>query len=128
MKTIFCSVADHQDNPLNLICMNPDCWYKGLICSFCMLNDHQDHVKLVYPLKTVIQHLNRANNPRQQEHLQAKGLEIFGTHDRIKQAFKSNLNTIKQLIAKLEKELDSQIRKLHISADLFVGDAFEKSI
>ena len=42
--------------------------------------------------------------------------------------FRQNLIEIKELLNKLEKDLEKQIRQLDLEADLFVGDAFEKSI
>lgn len=64
MQPIYCDNKDHKDNPLNLVCLEQRCIHKGLICSFCLLSEHQDHVKNVFPLKTIILSLNKANNPK----------------------------------------------------------------
>lgn len=64
MQTLYCEDKEHLDNPLNLFCLDADCQMKGLICSFCLLKSHQQHVKNVFPLKTIIQNLNKANNPK----------------------------------------------------------------
>lgn len=66
MKPIFCTVKEHADNLMNLVCLEEDCPARGLICSFCLLTDHQSHVKSVFPLKTLIAQLNQANNPKKQ--------------------------------------------------------------
>lgn len=54
MKSVFCDVKDHGDNPMNLFCLDSECEKKGLICSFCMLSEHQPHVQNVFPLKLII--------------------------------------------------------------------------
>jgi predicted component of viral defense system (DUF524 family) len=57
-----------------------------------------------------------------------KGNEIFEKHHKIKMTFRQNLIEIKEILVKLEKGLERQIKQLDLEADLFVGDAFEKSI
>ncbi|CAD8187166.1 unnamed protein product [Paramecium pentaurelia] len=128
MQALYCEDKEHLDNPLNLFCLEAECLNKGLICSFCLLKSHQDHVKNVFPLKTIVQSLNKANNPKNQQELHNKGNEIFAKHHNIKQTFRQNLIEIKEILNKLEKEIEKQIKLLDLEADLFVGDAFEKSI
>ncbi|CAD8099528.1 unnamed protein product [Paramecium sonneborni] len=128
METIYCLNQEHSENPLNLFCLDNECTNKGLICSFCLLKFHQQHVKNVFPLKTIVSSLNRANNPKNQQELHNKGNEIFEKHHKIKQTFRQNLIEIKEILNKLEKEIEKQIKVLDLEADLFVGDAFEKSI
>ncbi|CAD8168904.1 unnamed protein product [Paramecium pentaurelia] len=128
MDAIYCQDQDHSGNPLNLFCLDKECQNKGLICSFCMLKYHQQHVKNVFPLKTIVSNLNQANNPKNQQELHNKGNQIFEQHHKIKQTFRQNLIEIKEMLNKLEKEIEKQIKVLDLEADLFVGDAFEKSI
>ncbi|CAD8183720.1 unnamed protein product [Paramecium octaurelia] len=128
MEVIYCQDQDHTGNPLNLFCLDKECQSKGLICSFCLLKSHQEHVNNVFPLKTIIQNLNKANNPKNQQELYNKGNQIFEKHHKIKQTFRSNLIQIKEILNKLEKEIQKQIKVLDLEASLFVGDAFEKSI
>ncbi|CAK86603.1 unnamed protein product (macronuclear) [Paramecium tetraurelia] len=128
MEVIYCQDKDHTGNPLNLFCLDKECQNKGLICSFCLLNCHQEHVNNVFPLKTIVQNLNKANNPKNQQELYNKGNQIFEKHHKIKQTFRQNLIRIKEILNKLEKEIEKQIKVLDLEAGLFVGDAFEKSI
>ena len=48
---LFCPKPDHQENPLNIVCYDPQCPKRGLLCSSCFFQDHSLHNSFCSNLK-----------------------------------------------------------------------------
>ena len=48
---MFCPKPDHQENTLNIVCYDPQCPKRGLLCSSCFFQDHSSHNSLCCNLK-----------------------------------------------------------------------------
>ncbi|KAL4501420.1 hypothetical protein ABPG72_021227 [Tetrahymena utriculariae] len=123
--TYFCEQKGHQDNPRNICCINYNCPKRGIICSHCLLHEHNDHVKQCVPLKELIKSLNKANNPKNIEDLGNSGCDILKQHKQIIIGFKNFISQLKKSIENIEFAIEQQMKKLLEDADIFVGDAFE---
>ena len=52
-QNYLCTKVDHDNNPLNLVCIDQACPRRGLICTHCMHYEHKNHKTM--PLKIFIE-------------------------------------------------------------------------
>ncbi|KRW98351.1 hypothetical protein PPERSA_02128 [Pseudocohnilembus persalinus] len=127
-QTLYCKIEDHQENPLNLVCTKRNCPQRGLLCSYCLLRNHNDHVNQCIPLRDLIKAVNKANSPLQQEQLYKIGNQIIKEHEKIIFEFKKSVKELKVRITDLEQIIEEQMKKMKQEAQFFVSQQLEKSL
>ncbi|KAL4454355.1 hypothetical protein ABPG74_012312 [Tetrahymena malaccensis] len=128
MQVQFCQKKEHHQNPINLVCLSEECEFKGLLCSFCLIEKHSQHVNECVPLKKVLQALNKVNNPNTKEELGFIGCDILKQHYFLFSQFRRYITAIQDSIKSLEQAIEKKMLELRQESELFVGNLLEQSM
>lgn len=105
---ILCSKPGHQENSLNIICFNPNCPQKGLICSACFFEDHISHSALCSNLKDFLKNYKDfLQKEKETCHKEVKEEEI--------DALKKEFTLIAKLMNEKKQKFEEEYSKLETS-------------
>ncbi|EGR31613.1 hypothetical protein IMG5_105950 [Ichthyophthirius multifiliis] len=116
---LLCKQQDHFQNPLNIVCFNNKCQNYGLICSYCLIESHADHVKQCIPLYKAINQIKK-----QGQKLNISN-EMINQNKQLINQLQKYILTLKIQINMVENTIQQKLDFLKEKNDLLKIDFFD---
>ena len=128
----LCEEEGHKTNQLDIVCLDPDCKYKGLICFRCQYHRHNNHVNQCIPLHMFMANLVKNQNDLSRL-LSKKREKCFYLReymiDSVKNVIEKIIDQFSYFVASLHKYYqlnDKKIEDITIKSDVVLHRLFFK--
>lgn len=128
----LCEEEGHQTNQLDIVCLDPVCKYKGLLCFRCQYHKHNNHVNHCIPLNSFMANLVKNQNELSTI-LSKKREKCFYLReymiDNVKNAIEKIIDQFSVFVATLHKYYqlnEKKIEEVTIKSDVVLHRLFFK--